>query len=381
MQLAQALCQRMPTPCWTSAWYGPFSVKYLFLARFSFFAPFVFFSSFTQFGTLRLIKLKNPWNKGRWKGSYSPGDATNWTDELKKALQYNPQKEAQGEDNGEFWIDVRSLQKFYDVVYLNWNPEAFKYSTAYHYCWNQVDGPVKDTYNIGANPQYSLQVKCAQPCSVRLLLSRHITSIDDFANNKEYITLHVYRSGKRCYYPDDPFIMGTKINSPHYMVSLELPAGEHALTLVVSQYEKANTIRYTLRSYSTVPLKLRPLPFLTNEQKIVSQWSTTTAGGSPNDSVSFEKNPKFSFMVGGDDEVFVKLEARKQCAVGLCVRAEGQPSISSKAYRPGFGYLEFSAKRSVNYTIIPSAFNKGEEGPFFLTVACKSKYVFKPLPP
>ena len=45
-----------------------------------------------------------------------------------------------------------------------------------------------------------------------------------------------------------PFIDGIRINSPHYLTKIKLTsAGTHTFTLVVSQYEKQNTINYTLR--------------------------------------------------------------------------------------------------------------------------------------
>lgn len=153
---------------------------------------------------------------------------------------------------------------------------------------------------MGYNPQYALTVESGSPISARIVLTRHITAIKDFAENEEYITLHVFPGGKRVYYLDNPVSMGTKINSPHYTVKLDLPPGKHTFTLVVSQYEKSATIRYTIEAFSTAALSLAPIapaypPSM--ENRIVSSWTAENAGGCPNDRASFETNPKFSFTV------------------------------------------------------------------------------------
>lgn len=45
-----------------------------------------------------------------------------------------------------------------------------------------------------------------------------------------------------------PYIDGIRINSPHYLAKIKLTSpGTHTFTLVVSQYEKQNTIHYTIR--------------------------------------------------------------------------------------------------------------------------------------
>lgn len=46
---------------------------------------------------------------------------------------------------------------------------------------------------------------------------------------------------------DNPFLEGTKINSPFYLAKLNAPKGTKRFTLVVSQYEKTNTIHYTIK--------------------------------------------------------------------------------------------------------------------------------------
>lgn len=162
--------------------------------------------------------------------------------------------------------------------------------------WKAGIGPVKDAYNIGDNPQFSLEVQSKGTGAIWILLTRHITDIADFRQNQEYITVLVYRNnGKRVYYPrkhlrsftfclkffllateiirdgneivflDDPppYIDGVRINSPHYLCKIRLSEqSDTKYSLVISQYEKTNTIYYTLRVYGTCPFTLRKIPQL-----------------------------------------------------------------------------------------------------------------------
>ena len=80
---------------------------------------------------------------------------------------------------------------------MNWNPDLFKHTFAMHNMWKAGVGPSKDMFTISANPQYSFELLSDPKATgaVWILLSRHITDIEDFKNNKEYITLLVYTNG------------------------------------------------------------------------------------------------------------------------------------------------------------------------------------------
>lgn len=84
-----------------------------------------------KFGTKRLFQVKNPWSHLRWRGNYSEFDVNNWTPELKAGLNYDPNQECYN-DKGVFWIDYDSLLKFFDVLYLSWNPDLFPYTSVIH---------------------------------------------------------------------------------------------------------------------------------------------------------------------------------------------------------------------------------------------------------
>lgn len=70
--------------------------------------------------------------------------------------------------------------------------------------WNAGLGPSKDLYTIGSNPQFSLDVGAEASGAIWILLTRHITEIQDFRENREFIAVLVYKgSGKRVYYPSE----------------------------------------------------------------------------------------------------------------------------------------------------------------------------------
>eukprot|EP00053_Salpingoeca_punica_P017151 m.164194 g.164194 ORF g.164194 m.164194 type:complete len:791 (-) comp17129_c0_seq1:337-2709(-) len=330
---------------------------------------------------VRLLKVKNPWSHLRWKGKYSPFDTASWTPKLQATLKYDL-KSAQAVDDGVFWIDWDSTKAFFDVLYMNWNSQLFKNRITMHRRWDQEEGPVKDSYNLERNPQFKLAITATESAHVWILLSRHITRIDDFAENKEYITVHVYRGGQRVYYPDDPVSMGTKINSPHYLVKLTVEKGTTDYTLVISQYEKSTTQNFSLRAFSSGTVDLAPIPVeFQKEEKLTGEWTVSTAGGSTNNPVLHERNPKFKFIISGADDgntvdVRFKLEAPRTYAVGLTCTGDREPVRSTGNYRPGFCYAIMKLRRGVEYTVTPSTFEPGQVGPFFIYCALSEPFRF-----
>ncbi|KAL7976770.1 hypothetical protein Chor_008719 [Crotalus horridus] len=333
-----------------------------------------------EYKGLRFLQLKNPWSHLRWKGRYSENDIKSWTSELQKYLNFDP-RTAQKIDNGIFWIAWEDLCKYYDVIYLNWNPGLFKESTCIHSTWDAKQGPVKDAYSLANNPQYRLEVECPQGgAAVWVLLSRHITDKDDFAHNREFITMVVYKTdGKKIYYPADPppYIDGIRINSPHYLTKITLTSpGTHTFTLVVSQYEKQNTIHYTLRVYSACKFTFSKIPTpYTVSKRVNGQWKGRSAGGCGNFRDTCKNNPIYQFQVDKTGPLLLELRGPRQYSVGLevvTVSSVGDPGSlgfqkkNSGDYRCGFCYLEIENIPPGTYNIITSTFLPQQEGPFFL---------------
>ncbi|KAH0627281.1 hypothetical protein JD844_002804 [Phrynosoma platyrhinos] len=333
-----------------------------------------------EYKGLRFLQLKNPWSHLRWKGRYSEKDMKNWTPELQKYLNFDP-RTAQKIDNGIFWISWEDLCKYYDVIYLSWNPCLFKESTCIHSTWDAKQGPAKDAYSLANNPQYKLEVHCPQGgAAVWVLLSRHITDKDDFARNREFITMVVYKTdGKKVYYPADPppYIDGIRINSPHYLTKMTLTSpGTHTFTLVVSQYEKQNTIHYTLRVYSACKFTFSKIPTpYTVSKRVNGQWKGRSAGGCGNFRETSKNNPIYQFQLEKTGSLLIELRGPRQYSVGLelvTVSTVGDPGHlsfqkkNSGDYRCGFCYLEVESVPAGVYNIIPSTFLPQQEGPFFL---------------
>lgn len=340
----------------------------------------------------RLFLLKNPWSHLRWKGKYSERDTVNWTPALSQALRYDP-RNASMFDNGVFWIDYDSVCHFFDVAYLNWNPNLFQYTYCTHRTWNAGTGPAKDLYNIGENPQYTLEM--TKPgCAVWILLTRHITDREDFANNREYITLLVYKNnGKKVYLPFDPppYLDGVRINSPHYLCKMVIPqGGDTRYTLVVSQYEKSNTIHYTLRAYASCPFTLVPIsnPYTHVREEKRGAWTSETAGGCGNHPETYGRNPVYQVCLQtshDDNQMLVSLKGPKQYQIGfdvVTVTANNPscPNVFSRKgsgmYKSGFTVMELERLPGGIYNIIPSTFMPFQEGPFFLTVSATCPFKF-----
>ncbi|TPX33127.1 hypothetical protein SmJEL517_g03958 [Synchytrium microbalum] len=348
-----------------------------------------------EIGGLRLMQVKNPWSHKRWKGPFSHLDTKNWTPELKRELNYD-QLGAMQNDDGIFWIDFESVCSKFDSIHLNWNPELFKYRYVLHVSWPAEDGPIRDNYNLGFNPQYGLEVNVedARQDAVWLLLSKHITVTEE---NTDYIALHVYENTncERVYYPDKPMIQGVYINSPHILIRFKAPIGKSRYTIVVSQHQKRKTLNFSLRAYGLSTFKIGEIPRkYSEEQRISTSWTAETAGGSLAHP-TYLNNPNYKIVIPSSDSksngkcsLFAMIEAPrthpanlKLIGGGTRVTSVAKDTVATSGdYRHGFCYLEANDLPPGPYTIICSTFDAGLEGSFFLTVRCTCKFQMGRIP-
>jgi calpain-7 len=186
-------------------------------------------------GRLRMLRVKNPWARRPWIGRFSSKDQAAWTPGLRKVLGIRPAGQGGEEDfailerAGIFWIEFNDCRKFFDSFVLSWNPSLFPFRLKLHDSWPVSQGPRKDTYFVGENPQFSLLVDrpgavassaCrntkAKPSSsassltvsVWILLTRHVTDtraeegdqvspqVAQGPDDSRMLALHCYRGTK-----------------------------------------------------------------------------------------------------------------------------------------------------------------------------------------
>ena len=332
-----------------------------------------------RLGNHKFIQIKNPWATKRWKGRSSVNDTQSWTPQLQKALDYNPARERLY-DNGIFWMAFEDTMKYFAAIYMNWNPDLFTYRIAQHGFWSASLGPKNDSYNLGYNPQFLLDVeipnenemksndknqsKFAQSVggTVWILLTKHMANSKREEQDKnDFLTLHVYSEhtcktiDRRIFYRKGALHNGVYINSPHYLMRIDVndsneqkakelaqeenikdkskqkqnflayykriqkKGNRHKYTIVISQYEKKNDVSFTITAYSTIPSIFRPIEDskIWKFRKVIKgAWTNKFCGGSPNHN-TFPNNPQFRITANNKLHLRFILEAPVDYSVNI----------------------------------------------------------------
>ena len=265
-------------------------------------------------------------------------------------------------DTGIFWIEFSDLLEYFSAVFMNWNPELFNYRIAQHWSWpGDSEGPRNDSYNLGYNPQFLLDVDFEAAAAVSaksrsadddadfdsvsgkhirnvrgfvwILLSKHMQSTKREEQSKDdFLTLHVFGEDskqasiidRRVFHRNDCTMVGTYINSPHYLVRLDVNSHggdgksktkrrskKDLYTIVVSQYEKRHDVSFTMTCYSTIPCRFRPVNdsfFWKYKRKINAAFTEKYSGGCRN-FASFPMNPQFRLIVNYTTRLRIMVEA------------------------------------------------------------------------
>ena len=137
-----------------------------------------------------------------------------------------------------------------------------------------------------------------------------------------------------------------------------------------------------------IPFKLRKIgdPYK-HKQELTGEWKGRSAGGCANYRDSYGNNPKYGFTLNVDSHVLIELKGPKQYQMGfdlnMVVGANKESHLyfshkSSGRYRSGFVVMPVEMTAGT-YSITPTTFKPGQEGPFFLKVKSSSPFKLEKL--
>mmetsp|Transcript_112711 Transcript_112711/g.283423 ORF Transcript_112711/g.283423 Transcript_112711/m.283423 type:complete len:956 (-) Transcript_112711:89-2956(-) len=372
-----------------------------------------------QLGRHRLLRLKNPWGRVRWRGRFSPGDPA-WMEALpgpvsngcpagKRRLVEalggsDPTAEAEVDD-GHFWIEWEDVLRYFSHLYLCWAPRALGlHQVDVHGRWDpdphfSCASLPDDTHLTAFNPQYLLRLK--EPlvaghdrnASIWVLLSRHVRVRTEISS--KYVATHIYRGRSRLCCPDAPLEQGIYSNGECALVKLHAEAapGEQEFVLTVSQHAQKSPFNFTLQVYTTMPATLAALPPLVPPDfasgSVRGNWTAGTAGGCSNNLWRFFQNPQWRFEVpaGGVETMIIFLECPTEHSVnvrlfsGTVARPEALRSAkSSGAYRQGCCFLRLVDLAAGPYIAVVSTFRPGLVGGYRLAWHASKQVQLHPQP-
>lgn len=342
----------------------------------------------TKDGT-RLLQMKNPWAHKSWSGRFSSFDKKSWSLILQDEVGYDPKKASKCDD-GVFFICWQDVSKYFQNLYLSWNPALFSSRVTTHAFWPKSQGPKKDTFNCGENPQYILSISDAaikKKATIWILLSRHVTKQEqEGSENKDFLALHIHRNKSnkhRIWYPcDDRIVTGAYTNNQHILVRYDVESNsDKYLSLVLSQYDKHHDLGLTLSCFGTGDFNLRtPVKLPPNKIQVSGDWKPGNSGGPPH-SKRFGCNPMWSFEVSSSDGAFIHMRcsAVKDLATNIMLvktktknsrisTLKEAPILDSGDYRRGFAATQVQWIPNGNYSLVVSCFHPGKVGAFFIDI-------------
>lgn len=187
--------------------------------------------------------------------------------------------------------------------------------------WPEAQGEKNDTFNVGENPQYILQLSdeaAARKPTVWVLLSRHVNKQEQEGEQvDDFLTVHLVRNTAkkdRIWYPHGPntLVNGAYTNNPHVLLRCDISGPEETnVSLVLYQHEKNHDLAYTLSCFCTERFTLgKPPEMLPCSLSLRGSWTEKSAGG-PVGSAGFFDNPMYVVTVKEDNLMQLRCNANK----------------------------------------------------------------------
>ncbi|KAK6355213.1 cysteine protease [Orbilia brochopaga] len=385
----------------------------------------------------RWLLVKNPWKEGGvWSGPPFMDDDDDDDDDQDSDEEDDfdnpksssdddsdadsedayPEELAQPTSRSAFWIDLNSVFRYFDSIYLNWNPALWNNRYDWHFSWPQLSALTKLTatehlWNVPGcfwgNPQYKLVNSSNESSKAWILLSRHLLRRKDFEpknlwNKSGHISLYLFAAdGKRVHQSSGYLKRGPYVDSPQTLLRIDVPA-KTAYTVVVSSQDllpSESSHPCSISAFTSIPMTFEPVdePHVA-VATIQSAWTPSATGGNT-ESREYGRNPMFrvSLQYTADVLIGLSIHARPTAdgkAVGHAIAAENTASplihvallhsdggrrvhaparnrflAHSGDYKRFFTLCSARTVPAGTYTIVASTYTSDHYAPFTVTVA------------
>eukprot|EP01080_Neovahlkampfia_damariscottae_P010187 gene10187-2606_t len=229
----------------------------------------------------QLIKLRNPWGRFEWNGDFSDEDKINWTDSLKKKLNY------ENSDDGQFWMNMDDYYEQFKYLYLCRIPcDSFcktlkgEWSLKYDNC----GGHIRFIDTFFKNPQYQLIVPKIGPTRIYIgiKLENEPNEKDD---NLSGICIYIFKNKS-----NDPLISlptedGCLAKSSlkklyRDTVEITLYSSEYPYIIIPSHFYQDREDKFEITCYSSRECEFKEVlkKELYHFENILSFWSENSWG-------------------------------------------------------------------------------------------------------
>ncbi|KAL2808130.1 hypothetical protein BJX63DRAFT_410123 [Aspergillus granulosus] len=295
---------------------------------------------------------------------------------------------------GSFWMDCEKVLQNFENLYLNWNPALFPYQEDIHFTWDLETGKGMAGCFV-KNPQFA--VVSERGGTVWILLGKHFRTIEPPAlhahsEQNGFISLYVFRGGKRVSLSDGAIHRGPYVDSPNTLMRLDMPP-RTTYTVVVSEESLPPVSQnFTISAFSTSPVQISHAPSkYMCVNKVQNAWTPSTAGGNA-ESARYSLNPQFSLEIVDPTDVSLVLEpSDPELATHVklfysdgkrIARVRSRDIVTNSGdYRRGGSLAERKELEAGKYTIVVSTFAPDQLGSFTLWVSANIPCEVKQLPP
>jgi calpain-7 len=277
------------------------------------------------------------------------------------------------------WIEFSALFRWFDHLYLNWNPQLYEYKTTVHFVWS-LDSALfgQESNNLLKCPQYTVTNNSSEAAMVSILLLRHLNGPQSLKVRSEYLRLTIYDTDSHIVLSEEAGKLASSpaINTSYITLNIPIAAKTSVLVVVTGEnIEPSSTsLRLTLTVFSSVLLTLEKTKSTWSHRSLKQgKWTNDSSPGNWSNE-DFYKNPQFQLSVNANAN-FIKIYAFSPLTVpihvflfwgnGKIVKTFTEQDIvsSSGKYRQNHCICAVRNMLKGKYTVVVSTFEP-VTGPF-----------------